>query len=343
VSKDPYKILGVEKDASKSEIKKAYRKLALKHHPDKNPNDSSAEDCFKDAAEAYNTLSDDDRRRAYDMHADGSRSSEGFSHAGFGDIFSDFFGGNFNPFGDRSKQSRPSNQGEDIRIEYTIGFLEAIKGTEENIRIKRKSLCQGCHGTGFKSGIGTSRCVSCSGTGKINTRRGNMVFTSTCGSCSGRGNIHKKCIECSGKRRIGKDNTISVKFPPGIDTGNTLRLSNQGHQDTAGTGDLYLNIKVAPHKEFTREGINIHNTLEIPITAAVLGGSVHCNTVDGVKVVEIPPGTQNNDTLKLHGLGVISLKAHTHGDHLAEIIVKVPQDLSPEQIESFILLKQTGI
>jgi molecular chaperone DnaJ len=339
VSKDLYKVLGVNKDASKAEIKRAYRKLALKHHPDKNPNSPGAEDLFKAASDAYSTLGDDVKRREYDMRGAGATRG-GFSSGGFGDIFNDFFSSGFNPFGERTPAGPPL--GEDVRVNYSIAFLEAVKGTEKNVRIKKKSICVNCHGTGIGAKTMRTNCNACQGTGKVNIRQGNMIFTSACGNCDGLGVLNSKCIECSGKRRIGKEHSIAVKIPAGIDSGQTLRLSNQGHQDTGGFGDLYLHIKVGTSKEFRRSGTDIHNKIEIPITTAVLGNTVHINTVDGIKAVEVPAGTQNNDTLKLSGLGVISLKTKIRGDHLAEIVVKIPQNLTHEQIEAFMMLKETG-
>jgi molecular chaperone DnaJ len=164
-----------------------------------------------------------------------------------------------------------------------------------------------------------------------------------CGNCNGSGTLNKKCIDCSGKRRIGKEHPISVKIPAGINTGQILRLSNQGHEDVGGMGDLYLNIKVAPSKKFKRVGINIHNKIEVSLTTAVLGDSIHIDTIDGIKIVDVPPGTQNNDTLKLTGMGVQSLKTPHRGDHLAEIIVLIPQNLTHEQLDAFMSLKKTGL
>ena len=340
--KDLYNVLGVDKGASKEEIKKAYRKLALKYHPDKNPNNPKAEELFKDASEAYSTLGDDDKRREYDMYGSNT-SSDRFSSGGFGDIFNDFFGGGFNPFDRSRRQPQGPPKGEDIRVNCTVQFLEAAKGAEKTIRIKKKYLCNSCNGAGIDSSGYQPVCPACQGGGKVHVRQGSVTFTSMCGNCNGSGTLNKKCVECSGKRRIGKEKPISVKIPAGIDTGQTLRLSNQGHEDIGGTGDLYLEVKIAPSKKFKRAGTNIHNKVEVPLTTAVLGDTIPIETIDGIKLVDVPPGTQNNDTLKLSGMGVQSLRTPHRGDHLAEIIVKIPQSLTHEQIDAFMSLKKTGV
>jgi molecular chaperone DnaJ len=342
VSKDFYRILGVGKDASKEEIKKAYRKLALKYHPDKNPNNPKAEEMFKDASEAYSTLGDDDKRREYDMYGS-KRATSGFRSGGFGDIFNDFFGGGFNPFDRGRPRPQDPPRGEDIRVEFSVQFLDAVQGAEKSVSIKKKYLCNSCNGTGTDTTGFQSNCSACYGNGKVQVRQGGVTFTSICGNCNGAGTLNKKCIECSGKRRIGKEHQIAVKIPAGINTGQTLRLSNQGHEDVGGIGDLYLNIRVAPSKKFKRSGVNIHNKVDVPLTTAVLGGSIPIDTVEGVKIVEVPAGTQNNDILKLTGMGVQSLKTPHRGDHLAEIVVKIPERLTHEQIEAFMMLKATGV
>lgn len=345
MSKNLYDILGVSKNASQSEIKSSYRKLALKHHPDRNPNDPTAEERFKEVTEAYGILSDEAKRSEYDTPSPFSNFSG--NNSNFEDMFNDFFGSHgFNPF-NRAGQSQSSNKsprGEDIRVKCHVGFLDSVSGTEQIFKFKKKFVCNSCKGKGTTTLGNPQGCRGCHGTGTINLRQGSMNFSSTCGQCNGTGKINaRKCSPCSGKRRIGKEHSITVKIPAGVDSGNTLRLQSQGHDHVGGSGDLYLEIEVEKSSEFKRSGKDLYTKQKIPLTTAVLGESIVVNTVDGIKSVDVPPSTQHSDMLRLSGLGMQSLKDKTRGNLYVELLIEIPKNLTNEQIEGFLSLKDTGI
>ena len=348
MKKDLYQVLGIEKDASQQEIKKAYRKLALKHHPDRNQNSPAAEEKFKEVSEAYAILSDLEKKKEYDNPVGESPFSSGFNKADFEDIFGSFFERGFNPFNRSSKRKRstqPQNPvGKDIRLTIAIDFLEAVKGTEKAVIVGRKELCKKCSGTGISKNADVITCSPCRGTGQTTMRQGTIVFTSTCNICNGMGKRYSTpCSGCSGRRLVSKEGRVSVKIPSGVKDGNTLRLYSQGHHDVGGPGDLYLTLKVKPHTSLTRDKDNILSNAVIKLTQAVLGGSIKVETVDGVKEVDVPPGTQSGDILRLAGMGTKNIKTGKAGSHLVKIIVEVPTNLTIEQEEMFNALKRLGI
>ena len=345
MSRDHYEVLGVSKGASQAEIKKAYRKLAMKHHPDRNPGNPKAEDLFKEVTEAYDVLSDEEKRNLYDR---GSAPHPGFSGAhgfrGFEDIFSDLFGGGFSSrFTGSERSQKRALVGEDIKIKTMISFLDSVRGTEKQVRVKRKHACKDCHATGQAPAATARACGICNGQGVIITRQGNMTFNVTCRSCNGAGKMVDKCPICSGKRRIGADQTVSVRIPAGIAPGQTLRLVGQGHEDRDGPGNLFIRIEVDEHPSLQRRGQDIHSKKSVGLISAVLGDSVLIETVEGTKEVDVPSGTQPGDKLRLQGLGFPSLKNSSKGDHYVEISIKVPKKITDEQKALLKKLKDVGL
>ena len=347
MKKDFYKVLGVKKDASQKEIKSAYRKLALKHHPDRNQDDPSAEDRFKEITEAYDTLSDPEKKREYD-HGPQEANFSGFSSSnfrGFEDIFGDMFGG-FNPFNrGRNTHQRASNPvGADARLQIRISFLDAVKGCEKVVKVGRKEVCGTCSGKGVPPDADVVVCSSCNGTGQGVIRQGSITFASTCRACGGNGKSYSKiCGTCEGRRLVSKESKVTVKVPAGVHNGNTLKLHGRGHEDIGGTGDLYLTLKVDEHPDLKREGDNIKSSVSINLTQAVLGDSVKVETVDGAKSVDVPAGTQPGDILRLSGLGTNNIKTSRAGDHFITIRVRIPSNLSEAQKSIFAKLKEEGV
>ena len=344
--KDYYDILGVKKDASKSEIKKAYRKLALKYHPDKNPS-KEAEDKFKDISEAYAVLSDNEKRSMYNQYGhagiDQQYSYEDiFRGADFGDIFGGiggfediferFFGHGMG-FGGPQRRTRP-RRGSDLRYDVEISLEDAARGLDTMIRVPRSEICDVCNGTGAKPGTSPVKCTNCEGAGQIQTSRrtafGMFTQVSTCNKCHGKGSIIKNhCSECNGAGVIQKTRNIEIKIPKGIDDGSQLRLAGQGEAGTGGTGDLYIVVHIKRHPVFNRRGLDLHCVKEISFTKAALGGKIDVETLNGgVEKLSIPEGTQNNDVIKLNNKGLPSLHGRGHGDLFVEVRVKTPKKLS---------------
>ena len=347
MSKDLYQVLGVKRDASEKEIKSAYRKLALKYHPDRNQNNPSAADKFKEVSAAYDILGDSEKKKEYDNPRSSPFSSGQNDFRGFEDIFGDFFGRGFNPFnrqGSRQRQKQSNPVGKDIRLSIQIDFLEAVKGCEKSIVVGRKEICSTCSGTGTPPDADIIVCRSCNGTGETTVRQGAITFSSTCRACNGQGKRYSKvCQTCEGRRLVSKEGRVSVRIPAGVSNGNTLRLQGQGHEDLGGAGDMYLTVQVKEHPTLTRKENNIFSKTAIKLTQAVLGDVVKVDTVDGIKEVDIPPGTQSGDVLRLAGLGTTNVKTKEVGSHLIEVQVKIPANLSPEQIAMFDELKSSGI
>ena len=350
MSKDLYQVLGVSRNASTEEIKKAYRKLALKHHPDRNPDDPGSEERFKEVTEAYNTLSDPEKKLEYDRPQQSSPFGSGFSQSnfhGFEDLFGEMFGGGFNPFNRQRKRQSSRSQdpvGKDIRLSIVIDFLEAAKGCEKTVVVGRKEICNTCSGTGIPPSADIVICRACGGSGQTTVRQGAITFASTCRACNGQGKTYSQlCPSCEGRRLVSKESRVAVRVPPGVKDGNTLRLQGQGHVDIGGSGDLYLTLKVKAHPTLTREGDNILSKVSIKLTQAVLGDTVKIDTIDGQKEVDIPAGTQPGDILRLSGLGTKNVKTGKHGFHLIEVQVKIPSNLSADQEQTFKRLKKEGV
>lgn len=343
--KDYYEVLGVDRGAGKDEIKKAYRKLAIKFHPDKNPDNAEAEAKFKEASEAAEILLDDQKKSRYDQfgHAgvDG-QAGGGFGGGGdfgdlgdiFGDIFGDILGGGRRGGGRR----RRGNPGNDLQMGIEVTFEEAAFGTEKNISITKQVECGDCSGTGAKSGSSPSTCDMCQGMGEVRRQQGFFTVASTCHKCHGSGQmITDPCSPCSGQGRKKKQVDLVVKVPTGIDTGQRLKLSGEGDSGTQGapSGDLYVVIDVKDHEIFEREGFDLHCEVPINFSQAALGSEVEVPTLDGRVAVNIESGTQSGTKMRLRGKGIQRLGAYGVGDLILSIHVETPTKLTGEQREIF--------
>ena len=343
--RDYYDILGVSKTATEDEIKKAYRSLAKKYHPDLNPNNKEAEEKFKEVNEAYETLSDQTKRSQYDQfgHAgaqgfNGFNGAGGFGGAGFGgfeDIFSSFFGG-----GRQSnvKNSTRPRQGDDVEQSITIDFQESIDGCKKDIKVTVDDECSSCGGTGAYSKNDIHVCGRCHGTGSVvveqNSIFGRVQTQTTCPKCGGRGqDITKKCEKCNGKGRVRKTKDITITIPAGIADGMSMRLEGKGQTGYNGgpNGDLYVNVRVKPHKEFKREGDDIYLQIPISFTQAALGDSVDVPTPYGNVSLKIPAGTQSHTKFRLKGKGARNVRSGSYGDQYVITIVEVPTNLNSEE------------
>jgi molecular chaperone DnaJ len=340
--RDYYEVLGVAREATEVQIKSAYRKLALKYHPDRNPGDKQAEDAFKEAAEAYAVLADAQKRSLYDRfgHAGvaGAGAGAGFDptiFADFGDIFSglgDIFGfGDI--FGGRRRRGGPQ-RGSDLRYDLEITFDESAKGTEASIVIPRDEACETCKGSGAAAGTQPETCKQCRGTGQIRQQHGFLTVARPCSTCRGTGKtIAKPCPTCRGAGRISRERKLTVKIPAGIATGQQLRLNGEGEHGTAGgpTGDLYVVVHVQEHPFFHREGDDLYCELPLGFPTLALGGTVKVPTLDGREDLNIPGGTQPGARFRIRGKGMPNVSGRGHGDLHVIARVDVPKKLSREQ------------
>jgi molecular chaperone DnaJ len=340
-----YDVLHVSTNASRDEIKKAYRKLAMKFHPDKNPGDKEAEEKFKTATEAYEVLGDLEKRKIYDHYGrDGLRSS-GYSGPGnfedifssFGDVFEDFFG-----FGTRSgsRQQHGPIRGADLRYDIQISFMDAVHGLSKEIEISKPDTCWTCEGTGLRPGHKPQICTTCQGHGQVMHAQGFFRVSSTCPHCRGAGEIiTDPCNDCAGTGLVTKIKKVAINIPAGVDTGAKLRLKNEGEGGRRGgqTGDLYVVIHVEPHEYFLRDGIDIHYQLQLDVIQAALGCKVEVPTIHGKKMITIPKGTQTGQVFTLKSEGVPNLRGLGKGHMHIETKLKTPVDLSKRQKE---LLKE---
>lgn len=352
--RDYYEVLGVSKDADDAALKKAYRALAKKYHPDANPGDKEAEAKFKEASEAYAVLSDPEKRKQYDQfgHAafDGGAGGGGygefggfdFNGADMGDIFGDIFG---DLFGGGSRSTRYSNapmKGASIRTSIRITFEEAIFGCEKELDLNLKEECEKCHGTGAKPGTSPQTCPKCNGKGRIvytqQSLFGQVQNVQTCPECRGSGKVTKeKCPDCYGTGYISKRKKVPITIPAGVDNGTTLRKSGLGEPGTNGgeRGDLLIEIVVSQHPIFKRQDTTIYSTVPISFATAALGGTIKIKTVDGEIEQEIKPGTQTDSRIRLKGKGVPSLRSRSvRGDHYVTLVVQVPEKMNEEQKEA---------
>ena len=345
--RDYYEVLGVTREASVEVIKRAYRKLALKYHPDKNPGDKAAEEKFKEAAEAYSVLSDEEKRARYDRFGhQGINLGGGFDPNQFTDFadilgdlfgFSDIFGGG----GARRRTARPS-RGPDLRFDLQLTFEEAVFGKEASIQIPRMITCDTCKGSGARPGTSPVTCSGCGGRGQIRFSQGFFAVSRTCPQCGGAGKvIRDPCVNCGGAGKVREDKTLSVKIPPGVDEGTRLRVGGEGESGNLGgpPGDLYVFINVAEHSRFTRRDYDIHSEQGISITQAALGAELETETVHGREKVRIPAGTQPNQVFRLRGKGVPFIDGRGRGDHYVHVAVRVPTNLSDDEKE---LLRKFG-
>ena len=342
--RDYYDVLGVNKNANSEELKSAYRKLAVKHHPDKNPGDKIAEDKFKEASEAYGILSDKSKKENYDNfgHAafengGGGRSGfGGFGGADFSDIFEDFFG----DFGGGRQSSRgrnSNNRGSDLRYDVSISLEEAYSGKKQNIQFSTTEKCNTCKGNGSKPGSSPDRCTYCGGNGKVRSNQGFFTVQQTCPQCAGSGEeITNPCSNCSGQGNKQTSKKISVTIPKGVDDGTRIRLAGKGEAGTKGgsTGDLYLFVNVKSHDLFKRSDENLFFECPISITDAALGAAIEIPTIDGGKAkIKIPEGTQSGKQFRLRGKGMPYIRGSGNGDLYVQINTEVPISLNKNQKE----------
>ncbi|MDX1370622.1 molecular chaperone DnaJ [Pseudomonas sp.] len=341
--RDYYEVLGVERGASEAELKKAYRRLAMKHHPDRNPDDKASEDMFKDANEAYEVLSDAGKRAAYDQygHAGVDPSMGGAGGAGFGganfsdifgDVFSDFFGG----AGGRGGQRGGAQRGSDLRYTLELDLEEAVRGTTVNIRVPTLVNCKICEGSGAKKGTSPVTCTTCGGIGQVRMQQGFFSVQQTCPRCHGSGKmITDPCGSCHGHGRVEEHKTLSVKVPPGVDTGDRIRLSGEGEAGAMGgpAGDLYVVVNVREHSIFQRDGKHLYCEVPISFADAALGGELEVPTLDGRVKLKIPEGTQTGKLFRLRGKGVAPVRGGGAGDLMCRVAVETPVSLDRRQRE----------
>ncbi len=340
---DYYEVLGVSREVSEQELKSAYRKQALKYHPDRNPGDSEAEEKFKEASEAYQVLSDADKRAAYDRygHAGVSGSGQGGFGGGFsgsvdlGDIFGDLFGEMFNMGG---QQQRPGRQrrGEDLRFDLAINFEDAIFGTETEVKIRRYEACGTCHGSGSASGRGPVTCPQCQGRGQIRYQQGFFSVARTCSACGGAGTIvSDPCTTCRGETRVPKEVKLTVKVPPGVEEGTRIRYGGEGDAGRAGgpSGDLYIVLGIRAHDFFERDGHDLHCVIPISFPQAALGAEIEVPAVDGAVTLKVPEGTQSGKELRIRGKGVPYLNEKGRGDLVVRVVVQIPKKMTRAQRE----------
>ncbi len=332
--RDFYETLGVNRDASNEDIKKAYRKLAMKHHPDRNPDNPKSEGLFKEAKEAYEILSDEQKRTAYDQygHAGVDPQARG-GGSGFGDSFSDIFGDIFGGGGgSRSNVYR----GADLRYNLEISLEDAAHGSETRIRIPTMAECEACEGSGAKKGTQPKTCPTCAGHGQVRMQQGFFSVQQTCPKCHGTGRyIPEPCTTCHGAGRIKQHKTLSVKIPAGVDEGDRIRLSGEGEAGVNGgpTGDLYVQIHLKPHTVFQREHDDLHCEMPVSFTTAALGGEIKVPTLDGAAHLKIPAGSQTGKAFRLRGKGVKGVRSHTQGDLLCHVVIETPVNLTDRQKE----------
>jgi molecular chaperone DnaJ len=347
---DYYEVLSVERTASDGELKTAYRKLAMQYHPDRNPNNPEAEDKFKACSEAYQVLSDPDKRAAYDRygHAGVNGAGSPFSGGGspfqqgdLGDIFGDLFGEMFNMGGSGGgRRASRQQRGRDMQLSMKLEFEEAVYGVEREITVKRAEPCTDCKGSGSANGKQPETCQQCGGRGQIRSQQGFFSVARTCPVCSGTGSIIRTpCITCKGDTRVVREHTIKVKVPAGVEQDTRIRYSGEGEAGrfSGPAGDFYVVLDVKPHKFFERDGDDLHCVIPISFPQAALGAEVNIETLEGMEMLKIPEGTQSGREFKLRGKGVPHLNSHGKGDLVVEVRVQTPAKLSKQQKE---LMKQ---
>lgn len=333
--RDYYEILGVTKGVSGDEIKKSYRRLAMKHHPDRNKDDAAAEGKFKEAKEAYEVLKDGDKRAAYDKYGhDGLRRGApggGFSSEGFGDVFGDVFG---DIFGGGHRGRSQVFRGADLGYELKLDLEQAIAGDTATIEVPTQVACDNCDGSGAEAGSKPASCSTCGGVGQVRMQQGFFSIQQTCPACKGAGTvISNPCHKCNGRGRRAKIKKLTVKVPAGVDTGDRIRLTGEGEagRNSGPPGDLYVEIDVRPHKIFRRDGADLSCEVPISYATATLGGEVELPTLDGVVSLKVPPGTQSERTFRLRGKGVITVRDPRVGDLFAKVAIETPINLTAEQ------------
>ncbi|MEO5691622.1 MAG: molecular chaperone DnaJ [Usitatibacter sp.] len=336
--RDYYEVLGVNRDAAEEDIKKSYRKLAMKFHPDRNPDNKESEEKFKEAKEAYEILCEPEKRKAYDTYGHagvhpqmggGEAGMGGFAEA-FGDIFSDIFGGG------QGRGRSSVFRGADLRYNLEITLENAARGTETKIRIPTMEACETCHGSGAKPGTQPKQCETCHGSGTVRISQGFFSIQQTCPTCHGNGKmISDPCATCRGAGRLKKHKTLSVKIPVGVDEGDRIRLSGEGESGVNGgpPGDLYVVIHLKEHGVFQRDGDDLHCEMPISFSQAALGGEIEIPTLDGSAKIKVPPETQSGQVFRLRGKGIKGVRSSYPGDLMCEVVVETPVRLTDRQKE----------
>jgi molecular chaperone DnaJ len=340
---DYYQLLNISKDASESEIKRAYRKLAMKYHPDRNPSDKEAEEKFKAVSEAYEVLSDSSKRQVYDQYGHAGLSGQGYSgpqdvndiFSSFGSIFEDFFG-----FSDDRGTQHQGSRGRDIRYDLNIDFKEAVFGTQKQIRFQRHSKCKKCKGSGAQPGTSPSTCGTCKGSGQVRRAQGFFSIAMTCHDCNGKGSvITSPCNNCHGQGWENETKSLQVKIPAGVDTGVKLRVTREGEagQGSGEPGDLYVVLQVQEQSTYSRQGNDVSVEEPLSFVQACLGCKIKITSLDSQEKITIPAGTQHNQRFRLRGKGIPDLRGRGRGDFYIKILIKIPKKLSSKQTD---LLKQ---
>ncbi len=340
--KDYYETLGVDRNASDEELKKAYRRMAMKYHPDRNPDNKAAEEHFKEVKEAYEILADPQKRSRYDQfgHAGvdmGGGGARGFDFGDIGDIFGDIFGEAFGM--GRGKKQR-AQRGADLAYNLELSLEKAVHGTSVEIEIPTWTNCKECSGSGARKGSSPTNCTTCNGHGQVHIQQGFFTVSQTCPECRGRGQVIKDpCPQCRGQGRMQQEKTLSIKIPAGVDTGDRIRLQGEGEAGVHGApaGDLYVQIKVLPHPIFTRDDNDLHCEIPVSFTTTALGGEIEVPTLDGRVKLKIPHETQSGKMFRLKGKGVRSVRSGRIGDLYCKVVVETPVNLTREQKD---LLKQ---
>lgn len=346
--RDYYEVLGVDKGVSEKDLKKAYRRVAMKYHPDRNPDDKEAEDKFKEASEAYEVLSDSQKRAAYDQfgHAGvegqgGMGGGQGFGN--FSDIFGDVFGDIFGGGGGQRGRGGPA-RGADLRYTLDLSLEDAVKGTSVKIRVPTLVSCETCSGSGAKPGTSPVTCTTCGGVGQVRMQQGFFSVQQTCPNCRGKGTIiSDPCVDCHGQGLIEETKTLSVKVPAGVDTGDRIRLAGEGEAGADGgpSGDLYVQVAVKEHPIFQRDGKNLYCEVPISFVDAALGGELDVPTLDGRVKLKVPAETQTGKLFRLRGKGVTPVRGGSAGDLMCRVIVETPVNLSNKQKDLLKELKQS--
>lgn len=339
--RDYYEILGVAKGTDPKDIKKAYRKKAMKYHPDRNPDDKEAEAKFKELSEAYEVLSDDRKRQAYDQYGHaGVEGQSGFGgggqHGSFSDIFGDVFGDIFGGAGAGGGRRSSVQRGSDLRYDLELTLEEAVRGVERKIQVPTLVSCKTCDGSGAKKGTSPITCATCGGVGQVRMQQGFFSVQQTCPACNGQGKVIKDpCRDCSGRGVNRETKTLNVKIPAGVDTGDRIRLSGEGEAGSHGgpSGDLFVQMHVKKHAIFERDGANLYCEVPIGFAEAALGGELEVPTLDGRVKLKIPPETQTGKMFRLRGKGVKQVRGGAQGDLICRVLVETPVNLTAKQKE----------